>query len=73
MARLRLCFSPEETGRRRPLTQSEIDGITIAAQSITAIVKVMQEYTCDIQKENARDAVANCVDVFTVLECLSGP
>jgi hypothetical protein len=73
MAKLELCFPPEETGRRRPLTQSEINELTVAAQSITAIAEVMQEYTLGIQKNKACDAVANCMDVFTVLEWLIRP
>jgi hypothetical protein len=72
MAKLALCFPPEETGRR-PLTQSEINEIALAAQSITAITEIMQEYTCDIRKDKARDAAANCMDVFNVLEWLIRP
>jgi hypothetical protein len=73
MAKLTLCFPSEETGRRRPLNKGEIDEIAMAAQSITAIAEVMQEYACNIKEDNARNAMANCMDVFTILEWLIRP
>jgi hypothetical protein len=73
MARLRLCSSPEETDRRRPLTESEIIELSIVAQSIAAITEVMQEYACVIRGDKAQDALANCMGVFNVLEWLIQP
>jgi hypothetical protein len=73
MSRLELCFPPEETGQRRPLTEDEINQLAVTASGINAIVEVMGEYTCSIQSDNALDAVSNCLDVFTVLEWLIKP
>jgi hypothetical protein len=73
MAKLELCFRPEEDSmKRRPLTKDEINELTVAAQSIAAIVNIMAIYTCDNPHGEEDDNGSVC-SVFNVLEWLIKP
>jgi hypothetical protein len=68
---LKLWFCPEELRyKRHSPTAHEINELAIAAQSIEAIVDVMADYDCDTQD---KEAVSNCLSVFTVLKWLIEP
>jgi hypothetical protein len=52
------------------LAKNEIIELSIVAQNIAAITEVMQEYSCSVQEDKARDALVNCMGVFNILEWL---
>jgi hypothetical protein len=70
MAKLALCFRDEKEGR--PLTSTEINGVTIAAQGASAIIHVMGEYLAgNPQEDDYSDDIY--ISVFNVLELLMEP
>jgi hypothetical protein len=74
MAKLELCFRPEEDSmKRRPPTKYEINELTAAAQGIAAIVQVMAIYACDNPREEEDDNCDVFCSVFNVLEWLIKP
>jgi hypothetical protein len=69
MATLKLCFQPEETSAEHiPLTSYDVNELTLAANGIAAIIRVMAEYTNNNQYEEE-----NVGPVFNVLEWLIEP
>ena len=71
MAELALCFREgKESG---PLTKSEINDITIAAQGAKAIIHVMVEYASNNPHGEEDDTMGIFGSVFNVLEWLIEP
>jgi len=75
MARLTLCFRKDGEGEEyRPLTKFEINEVTSAAQSASAITHVMAVYAGNLpQGETAGDTLGIYGGVFRVLEWLMEP
>jgi hypothetical protein len=74
MDKLELCFrSKENSGKRRPPTEYEINELTGAIQGVAAITHVMAIYACDNPhgEEDDRLGVFGCI--FNVLEWLVKP
>ena len=71
MADLSFCFT--EKKEERNLTVSEINDITMAAQGIHAIIKVMNEYAINNQQDKDDDALGIYSSVFNVLDLLMDP
>jgi hypothetical protein len=73
MAKLELCFRPEEDSKeRRPPTDYEINELTIAIQGVAAIVQVMATYACN-NPHGEEDGQGVFGSVFNVLEWLIEP
>jgi hypothetical protein len=73
MAELKLCFPPEETDKRRPLTEVEITEIRMAAQGIASLANVAHIYALDAPADRAGESLGNLTGVFTVLQWLIRP
>jgi len=71
MAELAFCF--REVSEIRNLTKSEINDITMAAQGVHAIIKVMNKYAINHPQGEDDDSIGIYSSVFNILDLLMEP